>query len=114
MTPATLLVELAEKMGLLAAAALLAVLIPALRNRLLGVGRRVDKLAAVVLGLGLSAWGAMLGLHVAGEDINVRATPSSRLRSAGMSTARRAAAASRPIFSASSIRSVAGVIRRSR
>ena len=73
MTPATLLVELAEKMGLLAAAALLAVLIPALRNRLLGVGRRVDKLAAVVLGLGLSAWGAMLGLHVAGEDINVRA-----------------------------------------
>ncbi|MDQ3032208.1 MAG: histidine kinase [Myxococcota bacterium] len=73
MTPATLLVELAEKMGLLAAAALLAVLFPPLRNRLLGVGRRVDKLAAVVLGLGLSVWGAMLGLQVAGEDINVRA-----------------------------------------
>lgn len=73
MTPATLLIELAEKMGLLAAAALLAVLIPPLRNRLLGVGRRVDKLAAVVLGLGLSMWGARLGLHVAGEDINVRA-----------------------------------------
>lgn len=73
MTPATLLVELAEKMGLLAAAALVAVLFPPLRNRLLGVGRRADKLAAVVLGLGLSVWGAMLGLHVAGEDINVRA-----------------------------------------
>src|SRR5688500_2327986 len=73
MTPATLLVELAEKMGLLAAAALLAVLFPPLRNRLLGVGQRVDKLAAVGLGLGLSVWGAMLGLHVAGEDINVRA-----------------------------------------
>ncbi len=73
MTPATLLATLAEKMGLLAAAALLAVLFPPLRNRLLGVGRRVDKLAAVGLGLGLSVWGAMLGLHVAGEDINVRA-----------------------------------------
>lgn len=73
MTFATLLIELAEKMGLLAAAALVAVLFPPLRNRLLGVGRRVDKLAAVALGLGLSMWGAMLGLHVAGEDINVRA-----------------------------------------
>lgn len=73
MTPATLVIELAEKMGLLAASALVAVLFPPLRNRLLGVGRRVDKLAAVGLGLGLSMWGAMLGLHVAGQDINVRA-----------------------------------------
>ncbi|HEY8431038.1 MAG TPA: histidine kinase [Sandaracinaceae bacterium] len=70
---ATLLIELAEKMGLLAAAALVAVLFPPLRNRLLGLGRRRDKLAAVALGLGLSAWGAMLGLHVGGEHINVRA-----------------------------------------
>lgn len=70
---ASLLIELAEKMGLLAAAALVAVLFPPLRNRLLGLGRRRDKLAAVVLGLGLSAWGAMLGLHVGGEHINVRA-----------------------------------------
>jgi LytS/YehU family sensor histidine kinase len=70
---AQLLVELAEKMSLLAAAALLAVLVPPLRNRLLGMGRRVDKAAAVVLGLLLSAWGAQLGLHVAGEHINVRA-----------------------------------------
>ncbi|MBX3275575.1 MAG: histidine kinase [Sandaracinaceae bacterium] len=70
---ATLLIELAEKMGLLAAAALVAVLIPPLRNRLLGVGRRRDKLAAVALGLGLAAWGAMLGLDVGGEHVNVRA-----------------------------------------
>jgi LytS/YehU family sensor histidine kinase len=70
---ATLLIELAEKMGLLAAAALVAVLIPPLRNRLLGVGRRRDKLAAVALGLGLAAWGALLGFHVGGEHINVRA-----------------------------------------
>ncbi|HHH28457.1 MAG TPA: hypothetical protein ENK57_08945 [Polyangiaceae bacterium] len=71
--PAALLVELAEKMGLLAAAALVAVLIPPLRNRLLGVGQRRDKLAAVALGLVLAAWGAMLGLDVGGEHINVRA-----------------------------------------
>lgn len=69
----TLLIELAEKMGLIAAAALVAVLFPPLRNRLLGVGQRRDKLAAVVLGLGLSMWGAMLGLDVGGEHINVRA-----------------------------------------
>jgi len=73
MDPAILLIELAEKMGLLAAAALVAVLIPPLRNRLLGVGRRRDKLAAVALGLGLAAWGAMLGLDVGGEHVNVRA-----------------------------------------
>jgi LytS/YehU family sensor histidine kinase len=70
---ATLLIELAEKMGLLAAAALVAVLFPPLRNRLFGLGRRRDKLAAVALGLGLAAWGAMLGFHVGGEHINVRA-----------------------------------------
>ena len=69
----TLLVELAEKMGLLAAAALVAVLFPPLRNRLLGVGQRKDKLAALGLGLGLSIWGAMLGIEVMGEDMNVRA-----------------------------------------
>ncbi|MFK7990048.1 MAG: sensor histidine kinase [Sandaracinaceae bacterium] len=73
MDAAALLVELAEKMGLLAAAALVAVLFPPLRNRLLGVGRRADKLAAVGLGLGLAAWGALLGLEVGGEHINVRA-----------------------------------------
>lgn len=69
----TLLVELAEKMGLIASAALVAVLFPPLRNRLLGVGQRRDQLAAVALGLLLSIWGALLGLHVMGEHMNVRA-----------------------------------------
>ncbi len=73
MTPATLLIELAEKMALIAAAALLAVLFPPLRKRLLRLGQRSDKLAALVLGLGLSCWGSFLGLHVLGTDINVRA-----------------------------------------
>ncbi len=73
MNVGTVLVELAEKMGLLAAAALVAVLFPPLRKRLLGVGQRTDKLAALVLGLGLSIWGAMLGFRFEGEHINVRA-----------------------------------------
>lgn len=73
MPVSTLLIELAEKMGLLAAAALVAVLFPPLRNRLLGVGRPHDRLAALALGLGLSIWGAMLGLRVGEEHINVRA-----------------------------------------
>ena len=30
-------------------------------------------IGAMVLGLGLAAWGAMLGLHVGGEHVNVRA-----------------------------------------
>lgn len=70
----TMLIELAEKMGLLAAAALLVVLVPGLRARLLGgpsaPGSRV---AAAVFGLALSIWGAMLGLEVSGEHFNVRA-----------------------------------------
>jgi LytS/YehU family sensor histidine kinase len=69
----TVVVELAEKMGLLAAAALLAVLLPPLRNRVLGVGRRVDKAAGMLLGMALAIWGAMLGLTIEGEHINVRA-----------------------------------------
>lgn len=73
MTPGTLLIELAEKMSLLAAAALVAVLFPPLRNRLLGVGRRVDKAAGMVLGIALAIWGSMLGITIDGEHINVRA-----------------------------------------
>jgi len=71
--PGTLLIELAEKMGLLAAAALVAVLFPPLRNRLLGVGRRADKAAGMLLGMALAIWGAMLGIEIDGEHINVRA-----------------------------------------
>ena len=68
-----MLVELAEKMGLLAAAALLAVLYPPLRKRVLGEGDRKDKLAAALFGLVLSIWGALLGFEVSGEHFNVRA-----------------------------------------
>ncbi|QQR91231.1 MAG: histidine kinase [Myxococcales bacterium] len=67
-----ILIELAEKMGLLASAALVAVLLPPLRAVVLGRGRRIDKLAVVFLGLGLSAWGGLLGLQVGGEHINLR------------------------------------------
>ncbi len=73
MDVATVLIELAEKMGLIAAAAVVAVLLPPLRNRLLGVGQPRDQLTAIVLGLGLSIWGAMLGFQVMGEHMNVRA-----------------------------------------
>ena len=68
-----MLIELAEKMGLLAAAALVAVLYPPLRKRLLGGGERRDKLAAALFGLCLSIWGANLGFELAGEHFNVRA-----------------------------------------
>lgn len=73
MSPAVMLVELAEKMGLLAAAALVAVLFPPLRKRLLGGGERQGKLAAALFGLLLSIWGANLGFVLAGEHFNVRA-----------------------------------------
>ena len=68
-----MVVELAEKSGLIAAAALLAVLFPPLRGRLLGVGRPPNWLAALALGLALSIWGGILGPRLGGEHINVRA-----------------------------------------
>ncbi len=68
-----LIAELAEKMGLIAAAALVAVLYPPLRKRLLGLGQRRDKAVALIFGLALSTWGSTLGLVVLGENINVRA-----------------------------------------
>jgi two-component system LytT family sensor kinase len=73
MSPAVMLIELAEKMGLLAAAALVAVLYPPLRKRLLGGGERGDKLAAALFGLLLSIWGANLGFVFSNEHVNVRA-----------------------------------------
>jgi LytS/YehU family sensor histidine kinase len=69
-----LLLALAEKMALLAAAAVFAVLFPPLRKRLLGqAGESRDKAFGMLFGTGLSVWGAMLGLEVGGEHINVRA-----------------------------------------
>lgn len=73
MSPDVMLIELAEKMGLLAAAALVAVLYPPLRKRLLGGGQRGDKLAAALFGLALSIWGANLGFRFANDHFNVRA-----------------------------------------
>jgi LytS/YehU family sensor histidine kinase len=69
-----LLLALAEKMALLAAAAVFAVLFPPLRKRLLGeAGASRDKAFGMLFGTGLSVWGSMLGLEVGGEHINVRA-----------------------------------------
>lgn len=67
-----LLIEIAEKIGLVATAALLSVLVPALRNRLLGVrGQPRDRLAALVLGVLLAMWGAKMGVSWLGVHINV-------------------------------------------
>jgi len=69
-----LLAALAEKMALLAAAAVFAVLFPPLRKRLLGQsGESRDRAFGMLIGVGLSVWGSALGLEVAGEHINVRA-----------------------------------------
>lgn len=69
-----LLAALTEKMALLAAAAVFAVLFPPLRKRLLGqAGESRDKAFGMLFGTGLSVWGSMLGLEVSGEHINVRA-----------------------------------------
>ncbi|HJK96536.1 MAG TPA: histidine kinase [Polyangiaceae bacterium LLY-WYZ-14_1] len=73
MSPVVVVIELAEKMALLAAAALVAVLFPPLRNRILGIGTRRDKLAGLLLGLGLAIWGSMLSLELFGTQMNVRA-----------------------------------------
>lgn len=78
MSTLALLTALAEKMALLAAAALFAVLFPPLRKRVLGQmggddSKSRDKAFAMIFGTALSVWGAMLGLEVAGEHINVRA-----------------------------------------
>ncbi|MCA9581729.1 MAG: histidine kinase [Myxococcales bacterium] len=73
MSIVALLVELVEKMSLIAAAALVAVLFPPLRKRLLGLGQRRDKAVGLVFGLGLAVWGSLLGLEVLDENINIRA-----------------------------------------
>ena len=67
MSTLELLAALAEKMTLLAAAAVFAVLLPPLRKRLLGQGGASrDKAFGMLFGTGLSVWGAMLGLEVSG------------------------------------------------
>jgi LytS/YehU family sensor histidine kinase len=74
MSTLELLAALAEKMALLAAAAVFAVLFPPLRKRLLGQsGESRDRAFGMLIGVGLSIWGSALGLEVRGEHINVRA-----------------------------------------
>ena len=74
MSTLELLVALTEKMALLAAAAVFAVLFPPLRKRLLGqAGESRDRAFGMLFGTGLSVWGSNLGIEVRGEHINVRA-----------------------------------------
>ena len=67
-----LLIEIAEKFGLVATAALVSVLVPQLRNRLLGVGGKPrDALVCFLLGFLLTMWGAKMGEQWMGVLVNV-------------------------------------------
>jgi len=67
-----LLIEIAEKFGLVATAALVCVLVPPLRNRLLGVGGKPrDGFAVFLLGFLLTMWGAKMGELWMGVLVNV-------------------------------------------
>ncbi|MEM7137408.1 MAG: histidine kinase [Myxococcota bacterium] len=68
-----LIPELFEKLSLIATAGLLGVLVPPLRNRLLGVGRPRDIWVAVVFGVLLSLWGSTMGFGWLGHHLNLRA-----------------------------------------
>ncbi len=68
-----LVIDLVEKISLLATAALIGVLFPPLRNRLLGVGRPRDRIAACLFGISMAMWGAKVGDEWLGYEINVRA-----------------------------------------
>ncbi|MCZ6807688.1 MAG: histidine kinase [Deltaproteobacteria bacterium] len=67
-----LIPELFEKLSLIATAGLIGVLVPPLRNRLLGVGRPRDIWVAVVFGLLLSLWGSTMGFGWLGHHLNLR------------------------------------------
>ncbi|MEM8608191.1 MAG: histidine kinase [Myxococcota bacterium] len=68
-----LIPELFEKLSLIATAGLLGVLVPPLRNRLLGLGRPRDVWVAVVFGVLLSLWGSTMGFEWLGHHLNLRA-----------------------------------------
>ena len=68
-----LIPELFEKLSLIATAGLLGVLVPPLRNRLLGVGRPRDIGVAVIFGVLLSLWGSTMGFEWRGHHLNLRA-----------------------------------------
>ena len=68
-----LIPELFEKLSLIATAGLLGVLVPPLRNRLLGVGRPRDIAVVVIFGLMFSLWGSTMGVEWLGHHLNLRA-----------------------------------------
>ncbi len=68
-----LIPELFEKLSLIATAGLLGVLVPPLRNRLLGVGRPRDIAVVVIFGLLFSLWGSTMGFEWRGHFLNLRA-----------------------------------------
>lgn len=68
-----LIPELFEKLSLIATAGLLAVLVPPLRNRLLGVGQPRDVGVVIVFGVLFSLWGSVMGFEWLGYHINLRA-----------------------------------------
>ena len=66
-----LVIDIAEKLGLVASAALVSVLVPPLRNRLLGIGGQPqDRFVALLLGFCLSMWGAKMGQMWLGVSVN--------------------------------------------
>src|ERR1041384_2363100 len=74
MSTLELLVALTEKMALLAAAAVFAVLFPPLRKRLLGqAGESRDRGFGMLFGTRLTVGGSNRGIEVSGEHINGRA-----------------------------------------
>ena len=68
-----LIPELFEKLSLIATAGLLGVLVPPLRNRLLGVGRQRDIAVVIIFGLLFSMWGSAMGFDWLGHHLNLRA-----------------------------------------
>ncbi|MEM1414718.1 MAG: histidine kinase [Myxococcota bacterium] len=67
-----LTIEIAEKISLLATAGLFSVLVPPLRNRLLGVGGQPrDRLVALILGYLLAMWGAKMGIEWMGVHVHL-------------------------------------------
>ncbi|MCA9613252.1 MAG: histidine kinase [Sandaracinus sp.] len=67
-------IEIAEKGGLLTTAGLVSVLVPPLRNRLLGLGGQPrDRVAAFLLGFSLSMWGAKMGVWWLEHHVNIHA-----------------------------------------
>jgi len=68
-----LIPELFEKLSLIATAGLLAVLVPPLRNRLLGVGQPRDVGVVIIFGVLFSMWGSVMGFEWLGYHLNLRA-----------------------------------------